>query len=502
MNEITDHINRKPFTTVGAAADELGVPCFVVGGYVRDLFLHRHSKDIDFVSVGADSGIAVAKNVASRLGHGSRVNVFRTYGTAQVCHRGLELEFVAARRESYHSDSRNPVVDAGTLDDDISRRDFTINAMAICVNGDHFGELVDKFGGLADLEAKIIRTPLDPDVTFSDDPLRMMRAVRFATQLDFEIFPETLDAISRNAERIKIISTERITTELMKIMASARPSIGWRLLARTSLLAYIFPELDAMQGVEVVHGRGHKDNFDHTMQVLDRVAEAAPENVWLRWGALMHDIAKPVTKRWVEGTGWTFHNHNFVGAKMVKNIFRRMKLPLGEPMKYVQKMVELHMRPIALVEESVTDSAVRRLITDAGEDLNDLMTLCRADITSRNPEKVRMHLRNFDNVVEKMEDVDARDNLRKFQPPVDGDEIMEVLGIGPSKPVGVIKAAIKEAVLDGVVPNEHNAAFMFMLQIAAEMGFRPVVDIEPFLIVKSDDEEDTDDDEEDDDAQE
>lgn len=326
------------------------------------------------------------------------------------------FEFVAARRESYNSDSRNPIVDTGTLDDDISRRDFTINAMAICLNAANFGQLVDRFDGITDLEKGIIRTPLDPDITFSDDPLRMMRAVRFATQLDFQIAPDTLAAITRNAERIRIITTERIATELGKIMASPRPSIGWRLLAQTGLLRLILPELDAMRGVEVIHGRGHKDNFDHTMLVLDRVAAASPD-VWLRWSALLHDIAKPVTKRWVEGTGWTFHNHNFIGAKMVKKIFRRLKLPLGEPMRYVQKIVELHMRPIALVEDSVTDSAIRRLMTDASTDLDDLMTLCRADITSRNPEKVRTHLANFDAVLEKMADVEARDHVRIFQPP-------------------------------------------------------------------------------------
>lgn len=473
-SSITDKINREPFITVGRVADELGVPCYVVGGYVRDLFLGRHSKDIDFVSVGTDSGISVARGVASTLGKGCRVNVFRTYGTAQVCRGDMELEFVAARRESYNRDSRNPIVDTGTLDDDISRRDFTINAMAISVNAPTFGRLVDRFNGLKDLHDRLIRTPLDPDITFSDDPLRMMRAVRFATQLDFRIYQETLDAITRNSERIKIITTERITTELNKIMASDRPSTGWKLLARTGLLRHILPELDAMRGVEVIHGRGHKDNFDHTMLVLDRVAAASP-NIWLRWAALLHDIAKPVTKRWVDGIGWTFHNHNFIGAKMVKTIFHRLKLPLGEPMRYVRKMVELHMRPIALVEETVTDSAVRRLITDAADDINDLMTLCRADITSRNPEKVRTHLENFDAVVGKMEDVTERDHLRNFQPPVDGQEIMDTFGLPPSQPVGELKAAIKEAVLDGIIPNEHEAARAYMLELGAKMGLIPKI---------------------------
>lgn len=473
MDSIVEKINRKPFTLVGEAADSLGLPCYVVGGYVRDLFLDRHSKDIDFVSVGKDSGIAIAREVASRLGRRASVNVFKTYGTAQVRRGDMELEFVATRRESYHRDSRNPEVSEGTLDDDISRRDFTINAMAISVNSATFGELVDKFNGLSDLRAGIIRTPLDPNITFSDDPLRMMRAVRFATQLGFTIYPETLQAIARNAERIKIITVERIATELNKIMASAQPSIGWKLLADTGLLKFILPQLAAMQGVEVIHGRGHKDNFEHTMLVLDRVA-AASDNLWLRWAALLHDIAKPVTKRWVEGTGWTFHNHNFIGAKMVKQIFRTLKLPLGEPMRYVQKIVELHMRPIALVEDTVTDSAIRRLITDASDDIDDLMTLCRADITSRNPEKVRTHLANFDAVIRKMDDVNARDNLRKFQPPVDGDEIMKVFGIGPSQQVGVIKAAIKDAILDGKIGNNHDEAYAFMLQKASELGLTPI----------------------------
>lgn len=470
---LTEKINRKPFTSVGEAADSLGIPCYVVGGYVRDLFLGRHSKDIDFVCVGPESGIAVAHKVAATMGRGAHVSVFRTYGTAQVRRGDMELEFVAARRESYNKDSRNPIVDQGTLDDDISRRDFTINAMAICINRDSFGTLIDRFNGLEDLHDRIIRTPLDPDITFSDDPLRMMRAIRFATQLDFSICRETLDAITRNAERIKIITVERIAVELNKIMASEKPSTGWKLLAATGLLDHILPELARMQGVEVVHGRGHKDNFEHTMLVLDRVA-AASGDIWLRWGALLHDIAKPVTKKWADGIGWTFHNHNFIGAKMVKQIFRKLRLPMGEPLRYVQKMVELHMRPIALVEDTVTDSAVRRLITDAGPDLKDLMTLCRADITSRNPEKVRTHLQNFDNVIAKMEDVTERDNLRNFQPPIDGSEIMEAFGLPPSQPVGTIKAAIKEAVLDGIIPNDHEAAREYMFRLGAEMGLEPV----------------------------
>ena len=366
-------------------------PCYVVGGYVRDLFLHRHSKDIDFVTVG--SGIEVAEAVAHRLGKGSHCSVFRNFGTAQVKHGGIELEFVGARRESYSHDSRKPVVEDGTLDDDLARRDFTINAMAVCVNADNFGQLIDPYDGIGDLDRQIIRTPLDPDITFSDDPLRMMRAIRFATQLGFTIYDDTFDAIARNAGRINIISRERIADELMKIMASPVPSIGWELLEACGLLSYIMPELHAMKGVEIINGRGHKDNFQHTLTVVDNVA-CKSDNVWLRWAALLHDIAKPVTKRWDQKTGWTFHNHNFIGAKMVPRIFRAMRLPLNEKMKYVQKLVELHMRPIALVEDEVTDSAVRRLLFDAGDDIEDLMILCEADITSKNQEKVRRFLDN------------------------------------------------------------------------------------------------------------
>lgn len=469
MEEILQYIDTPVFHTVGDAADESGYPCYAVGGYVRDLFLHRPSKDIDFVSVGPGSGIEIARSVARRLGRGSHVSVFRTYGTAQVKSGELELEFVATRRESYSRESRNPIVTEGTLEDDIARRDFTINAMAICVNAEGFGTLVDRYDGLTDLRRGIIRTPLDPDITFSDDPLRMMRAIRFATQLQFEIYPDTLAAITRNADRIEIITRERISTELNKIMMSPHPSVGWRLMIQTGLLRHILPELHAMKGVEVINGRGHKDNFSHTLTVLDSVAEKS-DNLWLRWAALLHDIAKPVTKKWDEKAGWTFHNHNFIGSKMVPRIFRSLKMPLGEPMRYVCKLVELHMRPIALVEDTVTDSAVRRLITDAGDDLQDLMTLCRADITSRNAEKVRRHLENFDAVLRKIDDVTERDHLRNFAPPIDGAEIMATFGLPPSQPVGVIKTAIKDAVLDGVIPNEHQAAYEYMLRIGAEMG--------------------------------
>lgn len=456
---------------VGAAADRIGRDCYAVGGYVRDIFLHRHSKDIDFVTIG--SGIEVAEAVAHTLGKGTHLNVFRNFGTAQVKRGDLELEFVGARKESYSHDSRKPIVEDGTLEEDLSRRDFTINALAVSVNSDTFGELTDMFDGLEDMAMKIIRTPLDPDVTFSDDPLRMMRAIRFATQLEFDIHPDTFAAIKRNAARISIISRERIADELMKIMASPVPSTGWKLLADCGLLKLIFPELAAMRGVETVNGRGHKDNFFHTLAVLDKVA-AKSHDVWLRWSALLHDIAKPVTKRWDDTIGWTFHNHNFVGSKMVPRIFRALKLPLNDKMKYVAKMVELHMRPIALVEDEVTDSAVRRLIHDAGDDINDLMTLCEADITSKNAEKVKRHLENFAHVREKMTELEARDHIRNFQPPVDGSEIMTMFGLAPSREVGVLKAAVKDAILDGIIPNERSAALAFVIDRAAGMGLHPV----------------------------
>lgn len=470
---LADKINQPVFHHVGNVADSLSRPCYVVGGYVRDIFLHRHSKDIDFVTVG--SGIEVAEAVAATLGKGCQAHVFRNFGTAQVKRHDLELEFVGARRESYSRDSRKPIVEDGTLDDDLSRRDFTINAMAICVNAAEFGELIDPFDGLADLDDQLIRTPLDPDVTFSDDPLRMMRAIRFATQLGFSIVPETFDAIARNADRIGIISRERIADELMKIMASPMPSIGWELLAKCGLLIHILPELDAMRGVETVNGRGHKDNFYHTLQVVDNVARKS-KNVWLRWAALFHDIAKPVTKRWDAKLGWTFHNHNFIGARMIPRIFRDMRLPMNEKMKYVQKMVELHMRPIALVEDVVTDSAVRRMIFDAADDIDDLMTLCEADITSKNEAKVKRFLDNFALVRRKMTELEERDRIRCFQPPVSGEEIMEIFGLRPCREVGTIKEAIKNAILDGVIPNERAAALELMHDEAKRLGLSPVSD--------------------------
>ncbi len=463
-------IDKPVFHLVGEAADSLGRECYVVGGYVRDIMLRRPSTDVDFVTVG--SGIEVAFEVARRL-KGSHLSVFRNYGTAQVKRRSVELEFVGARKESYHRESRNPVVEDGTLDDDIARRDFTVNAMALCVNAGRFGELIDRYNGIDDLRRGLIRTPLDPDVTFSDDPLRMMRAIRFATQLGFEIVDETFNAIRRNARRIEIISKERVADELMKIMRSPQPSRGWQLLFRSGLLKIIFPELAALRGIDVVNGVGHKDNFFHTMAVLDNVA-AQTDNVWLRWAALLHDIAKPVTKRWDDRLGWTFHGHNAVGAKMVPRIFRRMKLPMNEHMKYVQKLVELHMRPIALVEEIVTDSAVRRMLFEAGDDVDDLMTLCSADITSRNQMKVERFRRNYELVKQKMVELEERDRIRNFQPPVDGIEIMQTFGLGECREVGMIKEHIKNAILDGEIPNEHEAARALMLRFAAStLGLTP-----------------------------
>lgn len=468
---LKDKITKKIFYTIGEVADRIGQPCYIVGGYVRDIFLHRPSSDIDFVTVG--SGITLAEMVAKELGPKTSLSVFRSYGTAQVRYRRLELEFVGARRESYHRESRNPIVEDGTLDDDQKRRDFTINALAICLNKESYGELVDPFGGLEDMKFGIIRTPLNPDITFSDDPLRMMRAIRFATQLNFTIYPDTFEAICRNRERISIISKERIVDELCKIMRSARPSTGFTLLDKSGLLELICPELAALKGVETKDGRGHKDNFLHTMQVLDNVAEKS-ENEWLRWAALFHDIAKPVTKQYDPVAGWTFHNHNYVGKKMIPGIFKRMKLPMNDKMKYVQKMVELHMRPIALVEEEVTDSAVRRLLFEAGDDIDELMILCEADITSKNPEKVKRFLANYEDVRRKLVEIEEKDRIRNFQPPVNGDEIMQTFGIGPCHQVGEIKETLKNAILDGVIPNERQAAYDLMLRVAADLGLTPI----------------------------
>jgi len=472
-NTVHNHItsDNDILRMVGMVADSIGRPCYAVGGFVRDRFLGRHNKDIDFVTVG--SGIETAQHVAAHLGKKAHLSVFRNFGTAQVKYRGIELEFVGARRESYQRDSRKPIVEDGTLDDDLARRDFTINALAMEVNAAGFGTIIDRYDGLGDMKRRILRTPLDPDVTFSDDPLRMMRAVRFATQLEFDIFPGTLASIARNASRLEIISRERIADELMKIMASARPSIGWKLMADTGLLHYVLPELEAMKGVEVVRGRGHKDNFYHTLAVLDNVA-AKNSDIWLRWSALLHDIAKPVTKRWDDKIGWTFHNHNFIGAKMIPRIFRDLRLPMNEKMKFVKKMVELHMRPIVLAEDEVTDSAVRRLLFDAGDDIDLLMTLCEADITSKNREKVQRFLDNFALVRHKLVELEEKDRIRNFQPPVTGEDIMELFALPPSRPVGELKEKIKNAILDGIIPNERDAAYAYMLETAATMGLKPV----------------------------
>ncbi len=464
-------LDKKIFRQISEVADEQGAECYVVGGYVRDLFLERPSRDIDVVAVG--SGIALAKALSDRLGKGAHLSVFSNFGTAQVKFRGMEVELVGARKESYSRGSRKPAVEGGTLEDDQNRRDFTINALAVCLNRGRFGELADPFDGVGDLENRLVRTPLDPDATFSDDPLRMMRCVRFATQLDFRIDERTFEALGRNRERIKIVSRERIAGELNKIMMAPAPSKGFVELARCGLLPLVFPELAAMEGVERVNGRAHKDNFFHTLEVLDNICRHT-DDLWLRWAALLHDVGKPRTKRFVPAAGWTFHNHDFVGARMVPDIFRKMKLPMNEKMKYVQKMVELHMRPIVIADDEVTDSAVRRLLFEAGDDIEDLMTLCEADITSKNAQRKRRFLDNFKLVRRKLVDLEERDRVRNFQPPVSGEEIMAVFGLPPCREVGRLKGAIKDAILDGEVPNEHGAAYEFMLRRAEEMGLKPV----------------------------
>ena len=474
-------LDQEIFHQISDVADQMGVECYVVGGYVRDIFLERPSNDIDVVVVG--SGIAVAEALKKRLGKKAHLSVFKNFGTAQVKviearskrqeAREIEVEFVGARKESYSHDSRKPIVENGTLEDDQNRRDFTINAMAICLNKKRFGELADPFNGIADLEDGIIATPLDPEVTFSDDPLRMMRCIRFATQLNFQIEDETFEALQRMADRIKIVSGERIEVELNKIMMAQHPSVGFEYLQRAGLLQIILPELAALDIVEKRDGRAHKNNFYHTLEVLENVVKEQGE-LWLRWGALLHDIGKTKSKRWEPGIGWTFHNHNTIGAKLVPTIFRRLKLPMGAEMKYVQKMVDLHMRPQVIADDEVTDSAVRRLLNDAGDDIDDLMTLCEADITSKNETKKKMFLENFRMVREKLADLQEKDYKRLLQPVIDGNEIMELFHLPPSREVGVLKQHLKDAVLDNKVENEREPLMRLLMEKAAQMGLKSI----------------------------
>jgi len=462
---------RKIFQIISESAERLGFPAYVVGGYVRDRLLARPSKDMDIVCVG--NGIQLAKAVASRLRPIPRVTVFKRFGTAMLKHKGMEIEFVGARKESYRSDSRKPTVEDGSLEDDQNRRDFTINALAVSLNEQNFGTILDPFNGLEHLESKIIKTPLEPGKTFSDDPLRMMRGIRFATQLKFTIEPETLDAISEFRRRINIVSKERITTELNKIILASTPSDGFKLLFDTGLLKLIFPDMAKLHGVEVRNGKAHKDNFYHTLQVLDNLSKNT-DDLWLRWAAILHDIAKPPTKRFHPKQGWTFHGHEALGAAMVPRIFKSLRLPLDHKMKYVQKLVRLHLRPISLTKENITDSAIRRLLYEAGDDIDDLMMLCEADITSKNPKKVRRYLENYEMVRERLQEVEEKDHLRNWQPPISGEMIMEAFNIPPSREVGTIKTAIREAILDGEIPNQLEPAYEFMLAKGKEMGLEVV----------------------------
>lgn len=461
-----EKLQHPVFTLIGDLVDQQGLKCFVIGGYVRDLILGRSSKDIDIVVLG--SGIELARQVAKKTGI-KHVNYFKNFGTAMLHHDEYEIEFVGARKESYRRDSRKPIVEDGTLEDDQRRRDFTINSLAISLNKETFGELTDPFNGLDDLKNKILRTPLDPDITYSDDPLRMMRAIRFSAQLKFEIEQQSLHAISRNAGRIEIVSIERIVDELQKIMATDKPSTGFRLLESTGLLNHIFPELQHLKGVDKIEGKAHKDNFYHTIKVVDNVARKS-DNIWLRWAALLHDIAKPATKKFEPDTGWTFHGHEYLGSKMVSKIFERLRLPLGPAMKYVQKLVRLHLRPIALVQEEVTDSAVRRLLFDAGDDIDDLMLLCEADITSKNEMRVKQYLSNFKLVRKKLKEIEEKDAIRNFQPPVSGELIMKTFNLKPCREVGIIKNAIKEAILEGEIHNDFDEAYQYMMKLANEKG--------------------------------
>jgi putative nucleotidyltransferase with HDIG domain len=459
------------FREIGQIADHLGMETYVVGGFVRDHFLQRKDADFDIDIVTVGSGIQLARHVAEHYGKLKRLNVFKNFGTAMFRLKHVQIEFVGARKESYNRNSRKPVVEDGTLQDDQNRRDFTINTMAFGLNKVNYGELIDPFNGMHDLKRKQIRTPLDPDITFSDDPLRMMRGIRFAAQLNFDITPDTFDAIIKNADRIKIVSQERITSELEKVILSDHPSYGFKLLFHSGLLKIIFPEMVNLQGVDKIDGRAHKDNFYHTLQVLDNVA-AKSNDLWLRWGAIMHDIAKPVTKRYDEQAGWTFHGHEEIGARMVPKLFKKLKLPMNEKMRFVQKLVRLHLRPIALVSSQITDSAVRRLIFEAGDDIDKLMILCKADVTSKNPEKVNRYLSNFNKVEQKISEVEARDKIRNFQPPIRGEEIMRIFNLPPGREIGIIKNEIKEAILDGKIENNHDAAERFMLEIGKKLGLK------------------------------
>lgn len=461
------YLQNPIFKVISATADALGMECYVIGGFVRDIFLNRPSNDIDVVVVG--SGVTMAEALQKNLGKAAHLAVFKNFGTAQIKYKDVEIELVGARKESYTRGSRKPIVENGTLQDDQNRRDFTINALAICLNAQHYGQLVDPFNGITDMENKIIRTPLNPDITFSDDPLRMMRCIRFATQLRFHIDDRTFLSIVNNKQRIEIVSKERIVDELNKIMRSPKPSIGFSLLKRCGLLALIMPEFDALSGIETIQGKSHKDVFWHTLEVLDKLSEKT-DNIWLRWAALFHDIGKPASKRFDKKIGWTFHNHNYIGERMIPRIFKQMKMPMNENMRYVQKIVTLHMRPIALVEDEITDSAVRRLLFEAGDDIDDLMMLCEADITSKNEAKAQKHLQNLQIVRQKLKDIEQKDHVRNFQPPIDGKEIMERFGLTPCAEVGTLKMAIKDAILDGIIPNEYDAAYAFMMQKAKEMG--------------------------------